>query len=105
MEPVFDKTRRLLSWRIPFCLSLVALGLIEIALGSQPAKGSEVRLRPYGPYDKSELDLKAIPFKIIYETFRETDGKGNWELYLINADGSNATNLTRTPDLHSELDS
>lgn len=45
------------------------------------------------------MNLAAIPFKIIYETYRETDGRENWELYLINADGSNATNLTRTPDV------
>ena len=49
--------------------------------------------------EKSEIDLKAIPYKIIYETYRETDGKDNWELFLINADGSNASNLTQTPDL------
>ena len=96
MRQTFDNGRRLLFWGIPFYLSLVALGFIEIALGSQPTNESELRLRPY---DKSELNLKAIPFKIIYETFRETDGKENWELFLMNADGSNATNLTRTPDV------
>jgi len=96
MRQAFDNARGLLFWGIPFYFSLVALGFIEIALGSQPTNESELRQRPY---DKSELNLKAIPFKIIYETFRETDGKENWELFLINADGSNATNLSRTPDL------
>ena len=97
MSQAFDNARRLLFWGIPFYFSLVAPGLIEIALGSQPTNESELRQRPY---DKSELNLKAIPFKIIYETFRETDGKENSELFLMNADGSNATNLTRTPDVH-----
>ena len=51
------------------------------------------------PYPSTELDLKAIPFKIVYETLRETDGKENWELYLMNADGSNPVNLTQTADV------
>jgi Tol biopolymer transport system component len=47
----------------------------------------------------SEEKLKEIPFKIVYETYRETDGKKNWELYLINVDGSNLVNLTNTPNV------
>jgi hypothetical protein len=96
MRQVFDNARRLLFWGIPFYLLFMAPGFIEIASGSEPTNESELRQHTY---DKSELNLKAIPFKIIYETFRETDGKENWELFLMNADGSNATNLTRTPDL------
>jgi WD40 repeat protein len=51
------------------------------------------------PSPKQEIDLERIPFKILYETFRDTDGRLNWELYQINADGSNPINLTQTPDL------
>ncbi|MEK7992483.1 MAG: hypothetical protein AAB403_01640, partial [Planctomycetota bacterium] len=40
------------------------------------------------PSLRTELPLKEIGFRIVYETFRETDGKENWELYMINADGS-----------------
>jgi hypothetical protein len=40
-------------------------------------------------------ELKTYPHKIVYETNRD----GNWELYLCNADGSNAVNLTKTPDV------
>jgi Tol biopolymer transport system component len=40
-------------------------------------------------------ELKTYPHKIVFETNRD----GNWELYLANADGSNATNLTKTPDM------
>src|SRR4030043_149367 len=54
---------------------------------------------PKIPSPSSEINLKNIPFKIVYETFRETDGKENWELYIMNADGSNPVNLTQTPDL------
>jgi len=48
---------------------------------------------------QDDLRLKEIPFKIVYETYRKTNGKENWELYLINADGSNPVNLTNTPDV------
>ena len=51
------------------------------------------------PSPREELKLEEIPFKIVFETYRTTDGKENWELYLMNADGSNPINLTRTPDL------
>ncbi len=39
--------------------------------------------------------LKNYPHKIVYETNRD----GNWELYLVNADGSNPVNLTNTKDV------
>ncbi|HUT47688.1 MAG TPA: hypothetical protein VMX36_15505 [Sedimentisphaerales bacterium] len=51
------------------------------------------------PSPKSALKLADIPFKIVYESYRATNGKENWELYLINADGSNPVNLTRSPDV------
>jgi Tol biopolymer transport system component len=35
----------------------------------------------------------------VFESFRETDGKENWEICLINADGSNLINLTNTPEI------
>lgn len=51
------------------------------------------------PSARSELNLEEIPFKIVYETYRRTRGTYNWELYMINADGSDPVNLTDTPDL------
>jgi Tol biopolymer transport system component len=71
------------------------LSSIPVCLGAQESDKAKPQI---GPNDKSEIDLKAIPFKIIYETYRETDGKENWELFIMNADGTDATNLTRTPD-------
>jgi Tol biopolymer transport system component len=47
----------------------------------------------------SKEELARLPYKIVYETYRKTDGRENWELYLINADGSNPVNLTRTADI------
>ena len=79
-----------------FC-SLLALIAVNDAICG-PARQSRVRPRKV-PSPRAELNLKEIPFKIVYETYRKTDGKNNWELYLINADGSNPVNLTNTPDV------
>jgi WD40 repeat protein len=46
------------------------------------------------------IDTKSIPYKIVYESFRKAADKGNWELILVNADGSNPVNLTNTPDVN-----
>ncbi|UCC98125.1 MAG: PD40 domain-containing protein [Phycisphaerales bacterium] len=51
------------------------------------------------PYPQGKLDLQGVPYKILFETYRVTEGKRNWELYQMDADGSNAVNLTRTPHL------
>jgi hypothetical protein len=51
------------------------------------------------PLPKSELNLQEIPFKIVYESLRKTGGQENWELILMNANGSNPVNLTNTPDV------
>jgi Tol biopolymer transport system component len=41
-----------------------------------------------------QAELKKIANKIVYETFNNN----NWELFMVNADGSNPVNLTKTPD-------
>jgi len=41
-------------------------------------------------------ELGAYPHRILYERY---DGD-NWELYVMNADGSGKQNLTMTPDVH-----
>ena len=40
--------------------------------------------------------LKSLPFKIAYETYTND----NWEIFVMNADGSSPVNLTRTPKEH-----
>lgn len=40
--------------------------------------------------------LAAAPYKIVFETKRD----GNFELYVMNADGSGMKNLTNTPDVN-----
>ncbi|MCU0914346.1 MAG: hypothetical protein MUC88_07285 [Planctomycetes bacterium] len=68
-----------------------ALSANEVALSAETA------LRP-----GTGLDLKSIPYRIVYESLRQDQGQDNWELILINADGSNPVNLTKTPEV-SEL--
>lgn len=83
-----------------FVQSLCVLFTLALASGafgqSQPA--GELKLSTT-PSARTELPLNEIGFKIVYETFRETGGKENWELYMINADGSDPVNLTRTADV------
>ena len=40
--------------------------------------------------------LKAVPFKIAWECYVD----GNWEIFVMNADGSQPVNLTHTPKVH-----
>ena len=40
--------------------------------------------------------LSTLPFKIAYETYIND----NWEIFVLNADGSNPVNLTQTPKEH-----
>ena len=96
MRETLDYKKGTLCSGIIFCLWLCTLSLAGAVPEPQPENESQL---PQEPCDKSEFDLKAIPFKIVYETYRETDGKENWELFLMNADGSDATNLTRTKDI------
>src|SRR6266436_2484921 len=43
-----------------------------------------------------QQQLKALPFKIAYESYVND----NWEIFVMNPDGSNPVNLTRTPKEH-----
>jgi len=40
--------------------------------------------------------LQALPYKIAYECYVN----GNWEIFVMNADGSDPVNLTQTPAVH-----
>jgi len=91
------QTSRLLmrTSRIFFLVFVIALAANRASYGSHSPDDSTF---PKGPSARGEIDLKAIPFKIVYETYRNTGGKENWELFMINADGTNPVNLTNTPD-------
>ncbi len=77
-----------------FLTLLLALGTANQALGESEQAGHRET-----PYPRTALNLSEIPFKIVHETLRTTNGKENWELVLMNADGSNAVNLTKTADV------
>lgn len=72
--------------------------LITITVVCVPESSAEQSL-PIGPWPRAELKLQEIPYKIVYETYRKTNGRENWELYIVNADGSNPVNLTNTADV------
>jgi Tol biopolymer transport system component len=76
----------------PLLLGAIIAG--QYACGAQ-SPGDDKK----APSPRSALALEKIPFKIVHETYRRTDGKENWELCLVNADGSNSVNLTATPDV------
>ena len=87
----------LIKYKVIFLAVLLSLLFVNETLCE--LKTPEEEFLPKTPSPSSEINLKNVPYKIVYETFRETDGKENWELYIMNADGSNQTNLTKTPDL------
>jgi len=95
MRKTFDNRKHVSNLNILFYLWMCIFPFVGSIQGSQAGKEAEPQT---GPYDKSEIDLKSIPFRIIHETYRKTDGKENWELFIMNADGSNSTNLTLTKD-------
>lgn len=73
-----------------------AAALVAAALSAIPAKADEpAAQQPAGATPALLQELRACPHRIVFETSRD----GNWELYLVQADGSNPVNLTRTPDV------
>ena len=74
----------------------IAVNIISGNLFGQTNRRDELRKIP-SPTE--EIDLNDIPYKIVYETYRKTDGIENWEIYMIDANGSNPVNLTNTPEL------
>jgi Tol biopolymer transport system component len=84
------------------CLLILALceGAPEgQAYGSMRGKGGQAGDISRVPSPRNTLNLQDIPFKIVYETYRRTEGRYNWELFMMNADGSDKVNLTNTPGL------
>lgn len=52
-----------------------------------PDNGAKARLM---------AELKSLPHRILFESYVDN----NWDLFIINADGTGRTNLTRTPKIH-----
>ena len=71
-----------------FCLALL---LAAPLLASRPARAAEsLSLRQR---------LQHTPFKIAYESYVND----NWEIFVMEADGTHPLNLTRTPSMHERL--
>src|SRR5712692_11739174 len=68
---------------------IIGLALFATADSPRPKE------QPKGPSADLLKELKVYKHKIVYETNRD----GNFELYLVNADGSNPANLTQTSDV------
>jgi len=89
--------RRLPSFRKD-ALSIAAAVLLVIALyfillpSPDPAPAA---LGPQGSPQELLKELKSVRHKIVIESNRD----GNWDLWVMNADGSNPINLTKTPDI------
>jgi len=100
------------SWRLPLAALVLASSMpvlaADRAVGEEAIDATPNRFKnalPGGKLTDRELEakgkqllaeLKASKFKIIHETYRD----GNWELVIRDADGSNPTNITRTPKTH-----
>ncbi len=83
---------------VPFIVAVMVSPTVIQTPGASGAEDS--RTQPVSsPMSRESMKLEAIPFKIVYETYRETGGRENWELFVMNADGSNPVNLTNTPNL------
>ena len=65
-----------------------------------PLAAGEAKKEPHAPppppSEAFSKTLKDIPYRIVYETFRD----GNWELFSVKADGSDPVNLTSTPKVN-----
>jgi len=61
--------------------------------------GGAAYLRNYSQGRDYRLWLDSIPFKIVYETYRRTGGTLNWELFMVDANGFNTVNLTKTSNI------
>ena len=78
---------------------LILLIIFGLNAGSAYGQGAARSNTRKIPSPSSEIDLNDIPYKFVYESYRKTDGKYNWEIIMNDANDSNQVNLTKTPDL------
>lgn len=71
---------------------------VVLVFGAGASRGLTLIAPQMEPADASALALEDVPYRIVYESLRNSGGKENWELILVNADGSNPVNLTNTSD-------
>jgi len=91
-----DKVGIWLRLAAVYFASLLLAVSVQAAGRPRPEHPAQI---PRTPSPRSAIDLRNIPYKIVYETYRVTAGRKNWELFITNADGSEKINLTKTPYL------
>jgi TolB protein len=78
--------------------ALLVAALLSSAASGAPslfaAEPAAEAAQPAGATPALLQELKSYRHKIVFETRRD----GNWEIYIMNADGSHPVNLTRTED-------
>lgn len=77
----------------------VVLSLVALDAGVSTGTRQSRPRTDASPSPQADFNLQKIPFKIVFETFRGTRRKRNWDLYIMNADGSDRVNLTDTVDV------
>lgn len=78
-----------LSWR----RGTAGLFLSVCACAAVPAE--QPASQPVSHPEALPRQLKDCPYRIVYETHRDN----NFELFIMNADGTNPVNVTKTPDV------
>ena len=78
--------QRSVRWLRLVRMGCLLAGAAAVALGC-PARTPAVELAD---------ELKDVPFRIVFESFQDD----NWELMMVNADGSRPVNLTKTPTVN-----
>lgn len=72
-----------------------AIALIGVSGSALMASWSDPQAN--APVPAAQLNLSRVSFRVVYESFRESGGRANWDIFIVNADGSGMTNLTNTP--------
>ena len=80
---------------------VLILSLMLCATWGRPAAAQWEPAPPIDEPESAEIaqlrsDLEQYPHRIIFQSLRD----GNWDLFIVNADGSEMRNLTNTPDVH-----
>ena len=92
---MMTENRRFATEIAVFIFILLSVG----AARSEAVNWKRIRVKK-APSSRTEINLEEIPYQILFESYRRTEGKHNWELCQINADGSNLINITSTPNLN-----
>jgi Tol biopolymer transport system component len=80
----------------PYALGSCMRTKVFRLIGLLAAVASLTPLAGASESEQLRQQLKASPFKIAYESYVD----GNWEIFVMNPDGSHPVNLTKTPDLN-----